>query len=178
MMNARNTVIATIAATLLAWGAGSAFAAGDAQGTSAPSAAPMAMHQGPMNSQKWQQRHAKRVQALKEKLQLSDAQQAAWDAWQKAMQPPAHAALNRMDRAEMQKLTTPERIDRMHALREQRAAEADQRGQATKTFYAQLTETQQKVFDTQAMHGPRGARGGMGGMGRHHGGGQHAPSAS
>lgn len=173
MMNARNTAIATITATLLAWGASSAFAAADAQGAPASTAAPMAMHKGQMDPQKWQQRRAERAQALKDKLQLTEAQQPAWDAFQKAMQPQAHAGLTRLDRAEMQKLTTPERIDRMHALREQRAAKADQRGQAVKTFYTQLTPAQQKVFDAQAMHGPRR---GMGGM--HHGGGHRAPSAS
>lgn len=175
MMNARTPVIAAVAAALLAWGAVPAWAATDAQAPAAVTAAPAPMSRGRMDPAQWQQRRAERAQALQQKLQLTDAQQPAWDAFQKAMQPPAHA---RLDRAELRKLTTPERIDRMHALREQRAAEADQRGQAVKTFYAQLTSEQQKVFDAQAMHGPHEARGARHG-GRHHGGaGKPAASAS
>lgn len=172
MMNARTSITAAVAAALLTWGVGTAVAASDAQGPAAatPSAsAPAPMHRGHMNAEKWQQRQAQRAEQLKQKLQLTDAQQPAWNALQQAMQPQTHA---RLDRAEMQKLTTPERIDRMRAQREQRAAEADQRGQAVKTFYAQLSAEQQKVFDTQAMHGPRH------GM-RHHGGeGRGGASAS
>jgi protein CpxP len=64
-------------------------------------------------------------------------------------------------RAEMEKLSTPERIDKMKALRAQRDAEMDKRATATKTFYAALTPEQQKVFDAQHMRGGHGA---------HHGG--------
>ena len=75
----------------------------------------------------------------------------------------------------MEKLTTPERIDRMRALRAQQAAEADRRGEATKTFYAALTPEQQKTFDSRGQHmrgkgGHRGDRGhGHGDHGRHGG---------
>ena len=83
------------------------------------------------------------------------------------MQPGERPA--RLDRQDMDKLTTPERIDRMRALRAQHAAEADRRGEATKAFYAALTPEQQKTFDAQAHRGHR--MGGMkGGEGRHHGG--------
>ena len=77
-------------------------------------------------------------------------------------------------RQDMDKLTTPERIDRMRAMRAQHAAEADRRGEATKAFYATLTPEQQKTFDAQAHRGrPMGGmRGGEGrhGHGDHHGG--------
>ena len=70
------------------------------------------------------------------------------------------------DPVEMAKLTTPERIDKAKALRNQHMAEmnaaSDKRGEATKTFYAVLTPEQQKVFDAaSARHlGPRGNMGG------------------
>ena len=55
--------------------------------------------------------------------------------------------------AELDKLPTPERLDRMRALHTQRMTEMnlqmDQRADATKTFYAVLTPVQQKVFDAQ-----------------------------
>jgi hypothetical protein len=114
---------------------------------------------------------AKRMAALKDQLKLSAAQEPAWTAFTAAMQPGERTA--RLDRKDMDKLTTPERIDRMRALRAQHAAEADRRGEATKTFYAALTPEQQKTFDAQAHqrgqqrmrdhhHGGGGMRGGEG----------------
>ena len=62
--------------------------------------------------------------------------------------------------AEMDKLTTPERIDRMHALRTEHMtamnAAMDKREDATKTFYAALNADQKKVFDAE--HARMGGR--------------------
>lgn len=118
---------------------------------------------------KMQARIAQHQAELKAKLKLTPAQEGAWTAFTASMQPPVHGA--RPDRAAMKaefdKLTTPERIDRMRALRTQRMAEMnaamDKRGDATKTFYAALNADQQKVFDSQRM-----GRGGKG-HGGHHG---------
>ncbi|MDP2033650.1 MAG: Spy/CpxP family protein refolding chaperone [Polaromonas sp.] len=118
---------------------------------------------------KMQARIAQHQAELKAKLKLTPAQEGAWTAFTASMQPPVHGA--RPDRAAMKaefdKLTTPERIDRMRALRAQRMAEMnaamDKRGDATKTFYAALNADQQKVFDSQRM-----GRGGKG-HGGHHG---------
>jgi periplasmic protein CpxP/Spy len=77
------------------------------------------------------------------------------------MKPPAN--FRRPERGELDKLTTPERIDRMRAMRAARAVEMDRRGNATKTFYAALSPEQKKVFDDLA------ARRGHG-RGHHHGG--------
>lgn len=122
------------------------------------------------------QRHAKRMSDLKGKLQLTPAQEPAWTAFTTAMQPGERSA--RLDHQGMDKLTTPERIDRMRAMRAQHAAEADRRGEATKTFYAALTPEQQKTFDAQTHRGYRGHRmGAMDGMkdgeGRHGHGDHH-----
>jgi len=112
---------------------------------------------------------AQRMAALKGQLKLTAAQEPAWTAFTAAMQPGERTA--RLDHKDMDKLTTPERIDRMRALRAQHAAEADRRGEATKTFYAALTPEQQKTFDAQAHRGHR--MGGMKGEGEgrhgHHG---------
>jgi hypothetical protein len=62
-------------------------------------------------------------------------------------------------------LSTPERLDRMRALRTQRNAEMDRRADATKAFYAQLTPPQQKAFDEVALKFMRGRHG----HGGHHG---------
>jgi protein CpxP len=109
-----------------------------------------------------QERMAKRQAELKQKLQISAAQESAWTAWTTAMKPPAR--MQRPDRGEFAKLPTPERIDRMRALRTERMAAMDKRADATKTFYAALTPEQQKLFDAET------ARRGHRGHGGHHGG--------
>jgi len=56
-------------------------------------------------------------------------------------------------RGELAKLNTPQRLDKMLAMSEQRRARMIERSQATKAFYAQLTPAQQDVFDVEAMPG-------------------------
>ncbi len=132
-----------------------------AQGTPAPAAATAApqgthhMMMGQRDPAKMQARMAKRQAALKAKLQITPAQEGAWTAFTTAMQPPAHAGQRPTaeQRAEFAKLTTPERIDKMRAMRTQRmtdmSAAMDKRGDAVKTFYAALSPEQQKAFDAQ-----------------------------
>jgi len=96
---------------------------------------------------------ARRLAELKAKLKITSDQESAWTTFAAAMKPPVRDAEKRPDRAELDKLTTPERIDKMHALRTQRLAEMnaamDQRDDATKTFYATLSPEQKKVFDSE-----------------------------
>lgn len=107
-------------------------------------------------------RMAQRQAALKEKLKLTAAQESAWTAFTSAMQPGERPA--RPDPKELDKLTTPQRIDRMRELRAQHTAQAERRDEAVKKFYAALTPEQQKTFDTEARHA---------GPGMHHGGPEH-----
>ena len=103
-----------------------------------------------------QQRQAhrdERIRQLKTQLKLTPAQESAWTTFAAAMQPGERKP--GLERADMAKLTTPERIDRMRAMRSQHAAEADRREDATKAFYATLTPEQQKTFDAQAFKGGR-----------------------
>ncbi len=121
-----------------------------------------------------QQRMEQGLAREKARLQITAAQEPAWNAFTAAIRPdPAQRARMQAERGEWAKLTTPERIDRMRAERSQRDAEIDRRGDATKTFYAALTPAQQKLFDERPMvhggpggkdgpghgHGPRGERG-------------------
>lgn len=114
-----------------------------------------------------QERIAQHMAELKKKLQVTAGQEAAWTTWTSTMTPPS---FQRPDRAEFQALSTPERIDRMRALRAQRNAEMDKRMDATKSFYAVLSAEQKKTFDAESLRFLRGGqRGmGMGGHGRHH----------
>ena len=111
-----------------------------------------------------QQYRAERMAAFKAQLQLTPAQESAWsDFTATALQPgPRHA---RLDAEGMASLSTPERIDRMRALRIQRAADADRRGEAVKAFYATLSAPQQHTFDTHMQHMQQR----MGGKGRYGG---------
>lgn len=144
-----------------------------------PAATPATSAQAPQARQErhrgdMAQRHAKHQAELKGQLKLTAAQEPAWTAFTTAMQPTERPA--RLDRQDMEKLTTPERIDRMRAMRAQHAAESDRRGEATKTFYATLTPEQKKTFDTQAHRGRHmgGMKGDMrGGEGRHGHGDHH-----
>ena len=87
------------------------------------------------------------------------------DEYLAAMQPPAnHKRMSRDERKkmheEMQAMTTPQRLDRMAAMKAERDAQMQQRSQATRNFYDLLTAEQQKVFDANTMmggeHGKRG----------------------
>ena len=126
------------------------------------------------------ERVAKRQAELKAKLKITPAQEGAWTTFAASMQPPAGGMRSMHHdpkvKADMDKLTTPERIDKMRALRVERmtamTAEMDKRGAATKAFYAVLSSEQKAVFDAVAMHG--GRHGSGHGMGGDHGGrGEH-----
>lgn len=157
-----------VTAALLAALAGGAMAQTPPPPPAGPAAAPhMPMHgradgqgHGRMDPAQRQEWANKRLAELKQKLQITPAQEGAWTAFAAAHQPPANAT--RPDREAMARMTTPERIDQMRAMRTQRNAEMDRRMEATKSFYAALTPEQRKLFDAQtARHAQRGG---------HHGG--------
>jgi protein CpxP len=101
------------------------------------------------------ERHGKQLAELKTRLKLEASQEGAWKAFAEAMQPPA-APPARPERASLEKLTTPERIDQMQAWHTQREAEMKKRGDATKTFYASLNAEQKKTFDAETARHVRG----------------------
>jgi protein CpxP len=120
---------------------------------------------GSRDSAKMQQRMTKHLGELKAKLKLTADQEGAWTALTAAMQTPAGKGPKNRDEAkklhdEMQKLTTPERIDRMKAMHAERQSQMDKMGGAIKNFYTVLNAEQRKVFDANAMlhQGPKGHR--------------------
>ncbi len=161
-----------ILAGLLASAGAGAMAQGAPTAPPASAGSHPAERMGRHDPAKMQAWLAKRQAELKAKLNITPAQEGAWAAYTAAMQPPARGArLTPEQRAEFDKLTTPERIDKMRALRNQRMAEMaaamDQRGDATKAFYAALSPEQQKTFDAEhKKHGPHGGRDGR--HGEHH----------
>lgn len=102
----------------------------------------------------WQENRAKHLSELKEKLQLTPQQTAAWDAFAGASGKGMHQGMDKQAmRGEFEKLTTPQRLDKMMAMSEARRAKMAERAQAVKTFYGQLTAEQKKVFDAEAKAG-------------------------
>ena len=139
-------VAAAAALALPVW-AQTAPAAADPATTSA-AATPNAERQA--KRQQWQEkraaRHAERLAQLKQQLAITPAQEPAWTRFAAAMQPERNTQ-QRPSRADMEKLSTPERIDRMRELRKQRNTAMDARLDATKAFYAELQPEQQRSFD-------------------------------
>lgn len=138
-------------------------------------AQPMGAHDGMMGPQgrhvkmdtaKMEAMATKRADALKAQLKLTHEQLPAWNTFLTAMKPDASAIPKHPSREELDKLSTPERIDKMRALRDQQhkdmQAAMDKRDQATKTFYATLNAEQKKTFDAQHMrmgdHARKGPR--------------------
>lgn len=121
-----------------------------------------------------QARMDKRLAEFKLKLQIAPAQETAWTSFTTALKPSTPTDMAAL-KVELDKLPTPERLDRMRALRTQHMAEMntrmDQRADATKTFYAVLSAEQKKTFDDEF----RRAAGGRGGhpMGAMMMGGMH-----
>ena len=103
------------------------------------------------------QRHTQHLTELKTQLKLQGEQEAAWAAFAQAMQPSAHASA-RFDRAALEKMSTPERLDQMQAHRAKMDAQMQKHVEATKVFYGVLSAEQKKVFDNETlrfMHGMR-----------------------
>lgn len=125
------------------------------------------MHGDKADPAKMEARHNEHLAQLKAKLKLTAAQEPAWTNFTATMKPPMHSKAERdAMQADMAKLTTPERIDKMQARKAERDADMSKRADATKAFYAQLSAEQKKVFDTETarhMHAPHGDMGhGMG----------------
>ena len=103
-----------------------------------------------VSAEKMEKMHAQHATELKQKLQITPAQEGAWTAFNAALKPNLNQ-LQRPDRQAFDALTTPERIEKMRALRKAHEAQIDQRDEAIKTFYVALTPAQQKIFDAEFM---------------------------
>jgi protein CpxP len=155
----------TAATAMTAVTAGGAFAADAANATNAAGKSGDGPHMGwhKMSPEKMREHMAKRQAKLHDQLKLSAAQEPAWKTFVSAMTPNdmgrgwAHG-----DRAAMEKMSAPERMEKHLQMSRERDARMSARLAATKTFYATLSPEQQQVFNTETMHG------------RHHGHhGQH-----
>lgn len=131
-------------------------------------AAPTAEQREQKRAERHAQMHkrmAERQAAFKAELKLTPEQEPAWNAFIARTQPQA-APHRQGPREDWSKLTTPQRLDRMQALRTERDAAMAQRVEAIKSFYASLNAEQQKVFDSKRIGGFQRA-------GMHRGHGKH-----
>lgn len=118
----RTFATAIAAAALLGTAAFSAHA--QPQTAAAPAAQTAPAHAHKAQKVDLAQRHAQRMDHLKPR-----------------------AKTDRQQRPDLSKLSTPERLDLAQQLRKERNAKAEQREQATRSFYASLNPSQQKAFD-------------------------------
>lgn len=120
-----------------------------------------------------QQKMAERQAALKAELKLTPEQEPAWNAFIARTQPQARPARHG-SREDWSQLTTPQRLDKMQALKAERDAAMAKRVDAIKSFYATLNADQQKVFDSKHLSGFQraGMHRGHGKAHRHHEGRQ------
>lgn len=112
------------------------------------------------DSEQMKARMEKRATELHDKLKLNASQESAWRSYLAKMTPPDMRPYP--DRAELEKLPAPERMERMHALMKERMKEREthmaSRVAATKEFYDVLTPEQRKIFDEHFRFGPGGHR--------------------
>jgi periplasmic protein CpxP/Spy len=110
-------------------------------------------HKGRMDPARMEQMVNKHLADLKTRLKLTPAQEGAWTTFAAAMKPTGIAMGQQPERAELDKLPTPERIDKMRAFHKQHMADMDaameKRDAATKTFYASLSAEQKTTFDAE-----------------------------
>ena len=87
---------------------------------------------------------------LHDALNLSAAQEEAWNTFQAASQPnPQDEARDRTAAQMMPGLHAPQRVDLSIAAMKADLDEMEQRGAALKTFYGVLSPAQQTTFDTE-----------------------------
>lgn len=102
-------------------------------------------HHKRMDPAKFQEKMAQRQAELRQKLNITSAQEPAWNAFTASMTPPERG--QRPDRAEMDKLTAPERMEKRLQGMKQMEAHMTKQLNSMKTLYSQLTPDQRAVFD-------------------------------
>ena len=112
-----------------------------------------AQHQAERHA-RHQEKHQQHWERQKNLLQLQPQQQAQWEAYVAAMQPPPRVAPAKHPKD----MNTLERLDWKAQMRTSHQKNAERRDQATRSFYASLNAQQQKAFDSL----PHAGRGQMG----------------
>lgn len=142
----------------------SGFIAAAALSTAAFAAAPASESKGPdhgamqgmhqeHDGANYKERIAKRQAILHDKLKLTGNQEAAWKTYIAAATPPAPPA--RPERGAWEKMTAPERMEKMMTMMKEREGHMTTHLAAMKTFYASLSPLQQQIFNDNVGAGMR-----------------------
>ncbi len=120
---------------------------------------------GGKQSARMAERMKERQQKLHESLKLNPEQEKAWVKFQESH--PFQGNVDRPDRAAMEKLTAPERAEKMLEQSRKHQDAMSRHVSAMKSFYDTLTPEQKKTFDEHSMMRPqRGERDGRKGPAR------------
>ena len=99
-------------------------------------------------------------------LKLSSSQEQAWNDYVAVMNKEKGPRGDRPPREDFEKMSAPERLEKMLEGMRRHEARLQERLDATKTLYAKLSDSQKQGFDKESMmprhhrhHGPRGPRG-------------------
>jgi Ni/Co efflux regulator RcnB len=118
------------------------------------------------------ERMKQRAQKLHDALQLSGAQEQAWNSFVASMKPAHRDGAKRGDFRGMANLPAPQRMQKMIEMSKRRTAMMESRLAALDSFYSVLSPQQKKVFDEQTSHGMGGH-----GFGHHGERGEHRQGA-
>lgn len=108
--------------------------------------------EGGKHAAKMGERMKERQQKLHEALKLNPEQEKAWSKYQESH--PFASPGERPDRAVMDKMTAPERADKMLEQSRLHQEAMSKHVSALKTFYDTLTAEQKKTFDEHSMMRP------------------------
>lgn len=133
--------------------------------SAAPAATQMHQEHERPSPEKMAEHAARREAALHDALKLTPEQESAWTTYTTKMH--TGQPMQRPDHEQMEKMSAPERMEKMLAMMRDGERHLADRLEATKPLYAVLTPAQRAVFDQQTAgkhhHGEHG-----GGMGHHH----------
>ena len=108
------------------------------------------------NGADFKERIARRQAVLHDKLKLTGTQEAAWKTYIAAATPPAPPA--RPERGQWEKMSAPDRMEKMMGMMKERESHMATHLAAMKTFYATLSPLQQQIFNDNVGGGMRGHR--------------------
>jgi protein CpxP len=157
-----NRLHATMISSLFAAAAfsGAVHAAPPAPDQGAPDRGAMQGKHHERHGGDFKERAAARQAALHDKLKLTGNQEAAWKTYIAAATPPAPPA--RPDRAQWEKMSAPDRMERMMTMMKEREGNMASHLAAMKTFYATLSPLQQQIFNDNVGRGMGAHRHGHG----------------
>ena len=151
MTTFRKRLLIGLVAVGLAGGSFAAYA--DKAGCGPMGAGPASFGEHGRSPERMKEHFDKRQGALHDKLKLNANQESAWNAYIAKIRPTDMP--KRPDRAEIDKLSAPERMEKMLGFMKEGEKRMADHLAATKEFYAVLTPEQQKTFNDEFGRGRR-----------------------